>query len=139
MSECALCKIRGEKKRVVYDDGLVFVVINIEPIKPAHVMVLPCRCVPELSDLTPEEAVAFNRAVDRAMEAVASASGEGTLSVQNGRTYRTQPQHLHFHVLPSKKGLRQVFMASEGTEDRVRLEPDQLAALADSIRPHFTS
>jgi diadenosine tetraphosphate (Ap4A) HIT family hydrolase len=41
--QCELCLAKEEKYRIVFQNDLVFVVVNIEPLKQGHLMVLPVR------------------------------------------------------------------------------------------------
>lgn len=136
-TDCPLCEMHTrEPHRTLFHNGRVMVVVNIEPVKPGHVMVLPLRHVRQLSDLNAEEALAMMRAVDRCMHGLAARFPDPPLCVVNGWKHRTQ-EHLHVHVLPSKKGLRGLFSASEGTLDRVRIDEETLARTADELRSMF--
>ena len=135
--DCVLCDVlKNEQDRIVYQDNLVFVVMNIEPLKPEHVIILPVRHAEECSDLTPEEASVFLKMIDRTCQAVASVSGATPTCVINGHAHRTQP-HLHAHVLPTSQGLRGLFAKAEGSPERKRLDSSELARLAAKLREVF--
>lgn len=137
--ECVLCDIRFSHRdsQLIYEDENVFVMMNIEPVKDGHVMILPVRHVKDLRDLTAQEASAFTNACDRAMSFIEKMfHEEGPMLIVNGWKFRSQ-EHLHAHVLPSKGGLRQLFVAAEGTSERVRVERDVLREKIEQIRPHF--
>ena len=135
--DCVLCEIlKNEKDRIVYQDDFVFVAMNIEPLKPEHVMVMPVRHVEECGDLTPDEALVFLKLLDRTAKAVAKASGTKPTCVVNGHGHRTQA-HLHAHVLPTNCGLRGLFVKAEGSPERKRLSPPELARLASRLREIF--
>lgn len=136
--ECALCLAKNEGYRLVYQDELTFVVVNIEPLKGGHVMVLPKRHAEQLSDLHDEEARAFLQAIDRCFAALKHFSDEPPLCVVNGWKHRSQP-HLHAHILPSKEDTRGLFAAAEGVERRHRRTEEELARMAHSLRRHFAT
>jgi diadenosine tetraphosphate (Ap4A) HIT family hydrolase len=135
--ECVLCEsFVSEPDRVVHQDEHVFVLVNIEPVKEGHIMVLPVRHVEQLGDLAPQEAQAFLKAVDACMHGVTVAYGETPMCMVNGWGHRTQ-RHLHAHVLPSKNSLRGLFSASEGLEERKRADAPTLKRMAERLRPFF--
>ena len=135
---CVLCdSLVDEPGRILYQDQHVFVLLNIEPIKEGHVMVLPTRHAENLKDLTPDESEAFLKTIDRCMFAITKAYDETPMCLVNGWKYRTQ-SHLHAHVLPSKKNLRGLYSASEGIEERKRADDEMLKRVADRLKRFFT-
>lgn len=135
METCALCQsISREGHRIIYQDTYVVVMVNLEPIKPGHIMVLPVRHAKHLSDLHPDEALAYLRAIDHCLHALSLFSDEWPVCTVNGWGHRSQA-HLHVHVLPSKFDLRGVFVAAEGTPERIKADDATLAKIADTLRP----
>lgn len=137
--DCVLCDIlvADENSQLLYRDAHVFVVLNIEPVKDGHLMVLPVRHVKDLADLDQGEAAAFLAACDRAMRILEKMyDGEGPMCMVNGWQHRSQ-EHLHAHVLPSKSSLRKLYSVTEGTPLRIRLELEALQAKSKQMRPHF--
>jgi histidine triad (HIT) family protein len=135
--ECPLCDaLEKERDRVIYTDDYVFVLVNNEPIKDGHVMILPKRHAEQLKDLSREESESFLKAIDVSMSAVTNVYGETPMCLINGWKFRTQP-HLHAHVLPSKKNLRGLYAASEGLEERKRADEQTLQSIADKMKPFF--
>ncbi len=134
--ECVLCSKRDNETEVLYKDEHVFIALNIEPVKDGHVLILPLRHAENLSDLTPDEARAFLGAIDKCMRMVEKEFGEGPMCFVNGWKFRSQP-HLHAHVLPSKGGLRHLYMAAEGTAHRVRKDLAELEPMHKKLRGHF--
>ncbi len=135
--DCELCSaLQNDQYRTVYQDEHVFVLVNVEPIKDGHVMILPVRHVEQLGDLTPEEAKSFLGMIDQCMAMVVEKYDETPMCLVNGQRYRTQA-HLHAHVLPSKKNLRGLYAASEGLEERVRADKDALERMAETLRLFF--
>ncbi|MEO5927873.1 MAG: HIT family protein [Patescibacteria group bacterium] len=133
---CDLCHaIKNEPSRLIYQDDHVVVVLNFEPIKHGHVLIMPIRHAENLSDLTSAESSAFLKALDRCMKAVTKYSEEPPISLIHGWKHRSQP-HLHAHVLPSQHPIRGLFSVAEGTPRRLRLTDEVLKEMADQIRPH---
>ena len=131
---CALCHAREhEPERIVYRNEFIFVLLNFEPIKDGHLMILPLQHREQLSDLSPEEAEAFLKAADTCMHLVKEVYNETPMYVVNGQGFRSQ-KHLHAHVLPSKHPLRGLYEAAEGTKNRLRAEAHELMRVADVLR-----
>ncbi len=123
-----------ETRRFVCGDDLVYCVVNFEPLKPHHVLVIPRRHVQRLSELTPDEAHALNVLVDRLVDIISALHPNETpaIRVNHGR-HKSQP-HLHVHVLPSKGDLRDHISTFEGVPWRMRAEDDALTAMAEHLR-----
>ena len=107
---CPFCQIPS----MADDDGLVlhrgehnYVVLNLYPYNPGHLMVVPFRHVANLPDLTgPERDEALALAAD-AMTAVREASGPDGFNVgmnQGATSGGSVPDHLHLHVVPRWTG-----------------------------------
>jgi len=134
---CVLCdSLAIEKDRVIYQDDRIFILVNSEPLKDGHIMILPVRHAEQLSDLSPEESQSFLQAIDKCMLAVTEAYGETPMCLINGWQFRTQA-HLHAHVLPSKNNLRGLYSAAEGLEERKRVDRTVLNKTACILRPFF--
>jgi diadenosine tetraphosphate (Ap4A) HIT family hydrolase len=135
--ECALCAARlAEAYRVIYQDDHVFVLLNVEPLKDGHVMILPVRHAENLKDLTPEESRAFLVAIDQCMEAMTRVYDHAPMCHVNGWKHRSQP-HLHAHVLPSAGSVRELYVAAEGSPRRRRASEDELRAIAERLVTAF--
>ena len=105
MSECVFCRMvaGNEPLSLVYDDELTFALMDIQPVTPGHLMVVPKRHAAELADLTEEESDALLRVARRAAAAL-RASGlrcEGVnLFLADGEAAGQDVFHVHLHVLP---------------------------------------
>lgn len=133
--DCALCETRVKKgSQIVMQDDLVFVMVNHAPVKESHLMVLPKRCVADLSGLTQQESKALLDVCEWVMNGLDDSSDETPMCLLNGVGFRTQPQHLHVHILLSRNALRGLYKAAEGTPGRTILPDDELIALADNLR-----
>ena len=102
--ECIFCKIySGEiPSDILYSDSLCFVVRDIQPVAPSHLLVIPIRHVTFLDEVEDDEfdlvAQMFKTAVSIAAEEGISQSGYRL--VVNQRDYSGQVvPHLHLHVL----------------------------------------
>jgi diadenosine tetraphosphate (Ap4A) HIT family hydrolase len=101
---CVLCSARdNEQFRTVYEDDLLWVVLNHKPIHEMHVMILPVRHIENWNELTSEESVAMMNMFDRCMHFFEKESGNGVNCVINSWKFRTQ-EHLHAHIIPNEHG-----------------------------------
>jgi ATP adenylyltransferase len=92
-----------EEGLVVARGELVYVVLNLYPYNPGHLMVVPYRRVSELEDLTEAESgelMAFTQKAIRVMKAVSRPDGFN-VGLNLGRSAGgSLAEHLHMHVVP---------------------------------------
>jgi histidine triad (HIT) family protein len=132
-SGCVFCRIVAgdEPAHVVLDDDTVLAFLDVRPLFPGHVLVVPRSHVVTISDL-PEEHVGPYFARVRAVEAaVRAATGSPGSFVAMNNTVSQSVPHLHVHVVPRrpKDGLRGFFWPRQRYRD-----DDDAAAVAASIR-----
>ena len=106
MAACTFCSIvAGETPaHVVLDDDVALGFLDIRPLFPGHVLLVPRDHHETLADL-PAELVGplFDR-VQRLSVAVPVATGAvGTFVAVNNKVSQSVP-HLHVHVVPRTKG-----------------------------------
>ncbi|KAJ7148728.1 diadenosine hydrolase [Mycena crocata] len=91
-------------RQAFYRSSLSYAIVNLKPIVPGHVLVLPTRHVSRLSDLTEPELSSLMRAVQTVGLAIENAYGaEGlTVACQDGKAAGQTVPHVHFHLLPRK-------------------------------------
>ncbi|EED20746.1 HIT domain protein [Talaromyces stipitatus ATCC 10500] len=91
--------------QVFYLTPLSFALVNLKPIIPGHVLVSPRRCVPRVSDLTPDETTDLFltvRKVGRIIERVYGATSLN-IAIQDGVDAGQSVPHVHTHIIPRKK------------------------------------
>jgi ATP adenylyltransferase len=139
---CVFCvEARGE----LGDDGLAvtrtehgLVVLNKFPYSSGHVMVAPFRHVPELADLTPEEAADIHRLTTTAIEALRRVYGPDAFNVgwNLGEVAGGSiTGHLHEHVVPRWAGDTN-FMPVLAD---IKVLPEHLVATRDRLREAWGS
>lgn len=104
--DCPFCRVQA----LPDDEGLVvargrscFVVLNLYPYNPGHLMVCPYRHVADYRDLTEEETVEVARLSQTAMRVLTEVSApQGfNLGLNQGRVAGAGiTAHLHQHVVP---------------------------------------
>ncbi|TFK30188.1 diadenosine 5',5'''-P1,P4-tetraphosphate asymmetrical hydrolase [Coprinopsis marcescibilis] len=87
-----------------YRTALSYAIVNLKPIVPGHVLVIPTRPVPRLADLNDSELASLMRSVNRVGTIVEHAYGADALTIacQDGKSAGQSVPHVHFHILPRK-------------------------------------
>ncbi|KAF9270737.1 HIT-like protein [Marasmius fiardii PR-910] len=91
-------------RQAFFRSQLSFAIVNLKPIVPGHVLVIPTRPVPRLTDLNESELASLMTSVQRVGRVVEGAYGADALTVacQDGKAAGQSVPHVHFHILPRK-------------------------------------
>ena len=113
MSDCVFCAIvAGETPaHVVYADDATVAFLDLRPVFPGHVLLVPRDHHETLTDLPPALVAPLFGAAQRLAGAVEAAmDAHGTFVAMNNRVSQSVP-HLHVHVVPRRRkdGLRGFF------------------------------
>jgi len=105
MGTCVFCQIveGAAPASVVYADATLIAIMDIQPINPGHVLVIPRHHAGLLSELVPGEGVACFAVAENIAKALRE-SGlrcEGVnLFVADGEAAFQDVPHFHIHVIP---------------------------------------
>lgn len=89
---------------VVLDDEVALAFLDVRPLFPGHVLVVPRTHVVTLHDLAQADVGPYFERVQRTAVAVRAATGsQGTFVALNNVVSQSVP-HLHTHVVPRTKG-----------------------------------
>jgi histidine triad (HIT) family protein len=105
-SACIFCAIiRGEAAaQVVLDDDVAVAFLDMKPLFPGHVLVVPRAHVVTLPELPADAVGPFFQRVQRITAAMPAALGaQGSFVALNNVVSQSVP-HLHVHVVPRTKG-----------------------------------
>ena len=108
--ECPFCRIPtldDEEGLVVHRGRTAYVVLNLYPYSPGHLMVCPFRHVADYPDLTEEETGEVAGLTQSAMRVVRSVSGAHGFNIgmnQGAVAGAGIAAHLHQHVVPRWQG-----------------------------------
>ena len=133
VSDCVFCAIvAGETPaHVVYSDHNTLAFLDLRPVFPGHVLLVPRDHHETLTDLPPALVTPLFDAAQRLARAVeAGMDAHGTFVAMNNRVSQSVP-HLHVHLVPRRRkdGLRGFFWP------RLRYAgDDEMAAVAARIR-----
>ncbi|MEE9174346.1 MAG: HIT family protein [Thermoplasmata archaeon] len=102
--DCVFCRIiQGEvEAALVYEDDTYVAFMDIRPINPGHILVLPKAHQETVFDMAPEEAGALFAQAARLAVAVKEAMGADGINIgqNNGRAAQQIVPHVHVHVIP---------------------------------------
>jgi ATP adenylyltransferase len=104
--DCILCAVKDNDKRVtslkVYEDELCFVVINLYPYNPAHLMVATSQHKTEFLELTQKEILHIFRIIQGLQLLINDLySPKGyNIGMNQGKDAGGSIEHLHFHIVP---------------------------------------
>jgi histidine triad (HIT) family protein len=134
-ADCIFCRILSGKAPAsfIYRDDLVAAFMDIQPVNLGHVLVVPVRHAPLMSDVTAQEAGAMMRVAHDTTAALRASTlqCEGVnYFLADGEAAMQEVFHAHLHVFPRFKGdgfgLR--FSEAYYTRRPPRPELDQQAA-----------
>jgi histidine triad (HIT) family protein len=136
VSDCVLCGlVEGAlESSPVYDDERAVAFMDIQPVNPGHVLVVPRRHTAALADLDAEDAAHLMRVAQRITAALPRSGlrAEGVnLWLADGEAAGQDVFHVHLHVVPRFAG--DGFGLHFGPDYRVR-ERSELDEAAERIR-----
>jgi len=131
MSDCIFCQIvqgRADCHRV-YEDESVLAFLDIFPVSPGHVLVIPKEHAVDLFDLPEASAEAVARVARRVAYAVEEVLvPDGLMVAQLNREAAGQTVfHYHMHLIPRAAGDSMTMHA------RVPGDPDEMAGIASRL------
>lgn len=134
--DCLFCKIIRKEipAAFVYEDEAVVAFLNIKPVNPGHVLVVPKHHSDALQDAEPAVLDHWIRAIQTVAKAMMRGLGvQGfNLEQNNGAVAGQVIPHLHIHIVPRypDDGLQHWAEKTYATEE-------EKLAVADSIRRAF--
>lgn len=141
------------KDTIFFESSLSYGIVNLKPILPGHVLIIPKRVVPRFAELTEEEMVDLYSSVYKISPKLESHYGCSALNIamQDGKDSGQSVPHVHVHMLPRKAGdfkrnddvyekledqkLDKVFVEDEDRKPRTQ---EAMAAEARELRSIFT-
>lgn len=95
--------------QIFYESAFSIGFVNIKPIVPGHILVIPKRVEKRVMDLTPEEyndLFASVRFIAPRLETHYGAQALN-IAIQDGAESGQSVPHVHVHILPRKSGIPQ--------------------------------
>lgn len=107
MNDCLFCKIIAKEipSVGVYEDDQVYAFLDIHPVQPGHVLVVPKMHSEALHDASPSALQGLSLAIQRVGRAVMDGLGVKGFNLQqnNGTVAGQVIPHLHFHIIPRRE------------------------------------
>lgn len=109
MADCIFCEIaqgRGEAS-LVYQDATCLAFMDLYPVRPGHVLVIPRRhamFIGELDGVTRGHLFEVGNAVINAQKAAGLPCDGHNLYLNDGPAANQHVPHVHLHVLPRQQG-----------------------------------
>jgi len=119
----------------VYEDDLCFIVLNLYPYNPAHLMIVTQRHITKFLDLTKEELLHITRAIQGIqllLNDLYNPKGYN-IGINQGRNAGGSIEHLHFHLIP-RYGAELGFIDIVG---KTRVLPEGLEAVKKKIEENI--
>lgn len=109
LENCAFCRIVGNvaQASIVYSDERVLAFMDIQPVNPSHVLVIPKSHAPRLAELGEETGAQLFRAAMRVAEGLrlSGLKCEGVnLHLADGEAAGQEVLHVHLRVIPRFDG-----------------------------------
>lgn len=106
---CILCAVRDDNPEVsafkIYQDPIFFVSLNLYPYNPGHLMIIPCKHVQKLDDLSDQDRNRFFELVvqcQKMLQELFSPTGFN-VGYNQGQFSGASIDHFHIHVVPRYK------------------------------------
>jgi len=131
MDDCIFCKIiKGEIPCAkIYEDDSVFVFVDIAPVNPGHVLVVPKKHSLDIMDMEDEDVKKVFLVAKKISKAVMEAMDADGINVgMNNRSAAGQlVMHSHVHVMPRLKddGLK-LFVGQKYEEGEIEKVKDKI-------------
>ena len=139
--DCILCAVRDDDKRVktlkIYEDDICFVVLNIYPYNPAHLLVATKQHKINLLELTRSEILHIFRAIQGLqllLNSLYNPKGYN-IGINQGKDAGGSIDHLHFHIVPrygSELGFIDIF-------SQTRVLPEGLEAVKNKLETNISN
>jgi histidine triad (HIT) family protein len=106
MEDCLFCKIASKEipALTVYEDDAVIAFLDIKPVVPGHVLVVPKVHSAGLHDAAPETLDRLGRAMQRIAIGIQKALEVDGFNIEqnNGAVAGQVIPHLHFNIIPRR-------------------------------------
>lgn len=134
---CVFCKcsIRCEDY-VIHEGKTCFVMMNRYPYISGHLMIIPCRHLSKLEDLTADEKIEIFNLTETCVRVIKEAMHPDgfNIGMNIGKAAGAGiEEHIHVHVIPRWQGDTN-FISVIGD---VRVIPEDVAATAANLKPLF--
>ena len=121
---------------MVYTTEHSFCMIGTHAFKFGHVLVLPKRHVTSVAELNSLEAMDFLKILSEIRKLINDNFDQPCVTLQNSG-HNSSQSHIHFHLLPMKKGARDFISEAEGTKLYPEVSTEELIKYKEKIKKLF--
>ena len=103
---CIFCEILRNQKYVVYENDLVFSILDEYPVSKGHILIIPKRHVNDYFELSKDEKIAIDDAImwlKERLDHMYHPDGYN-IGINNGEAAGQTVMHMHLHLIPRYKG-----------------------------------
>ncbi len=105
MSDCPFCKIRDGDlpASIIHQDDTCTAFLDVQPINPGHILIIPNEHVENLAELDPETGSRLFRLAQNISSALRESGIQCpgiNLFLADGKEAMQEVPHLHLHVFP---------------------------------------
>jgi histidine triad (HIT) family protein len=142
---CIFCDlIRGAAEvSICYEDATAIAFLDIQPVNPGHVLVVPREHYETLQDIPGQVGLHLYQVATRLIPVVQSAAGASDMNivVNSGHAAGQNVMHYHIHLIPRRDGDGfDVPLPFPGSEMPNRQQLDAMAAhIGSMLRDPLTS
>lgn len=138
--DCIFCKILRKEipSTVVYEDELVMAFMDVMPVNPGHVLIIPKEHQQYISDVSPDAAARMfevARKINTATRKSGIKSDALNFLLSDGPEASQEVFHSHLHSIPRYKGDGVRFKYPNKTGEMA--PADELAEAADEIKKNL--
>lgn len=103
---CPFCNPEVIARQKYFENDLVIALYNYRPVIEGHCLIIPKRHVERFEELTAEEMVAIQAAINKTDQAVKKVfqTQDFFILQKNGKSAGQTVPHVHFHYIPSEQG-----------------------------------
>jgi histidine triad (HIT) family protein len=135
MENCIFCKIANKElpAHVIYEDGGTLAFLDIHPVNPGHVLIVPKEHAATVLDISQRSLYAVMDTVQRIAPAVLAGVGASgfNIGVNTGLVAGQAVLHFHLHLMPRHEGDGRDLWHGKETV------PGELETVTAKIREHL--
>ena len=135
---CKLCKIKEQKEFIILENDLAISFLSNAPLSEEHVMVLPKRHI-LYPEATKDEHQALAEIISQLNEKLKQLhpKKQPILISVTDTNHSSIPDHVHFHLIPSKYTIRQLIARTHGVEERKEISEELLRSRSINLRKYI--
>jgi diadenosine tetraphosphate (Ap4A) HIT family hydrolase len=95
-----------QSSQVFFETLSTRAIVNLKPLVPGHVLVIPKRVEPRLGNLSPDEVTDLFQSVYKIQPVLERHYGTSAcnIAIQDGKDAGQSVPHVHVHILPRRRG-----------------------------------